>query len=68
MAKKTTLDVIALLLLIIGGINWAIWGISGGQWELLRVWIFGGVPVIADIIFVIVGLAGLYAIKFLGKK
>ena len=49
-------NVIALILTIIGSINWLLVGIF--SWNLVT-WIFG-VGVFARIIYVIVGLAGIW--------
>ncbi len=62
---KSVLDWIALVLLIIGGLNWGLVGIGVGDIVAL---IFGSIPVLATIIYVLVGLAALYTIYFLFKK
>jgi uncharacterized membrane protein YuzA (DUF378 family) len=62
---KSVLDWIALILLIIGGLNWGLVGIGVGDLVAL---IFGSIPVLATIIYVLVGLAALYTIYFLFKK
>jgi uncharacterized membrane protein YuzA (DUF378 family) len=53
------LDVITLILIIIGGINMGIVGLFG--FNIIDS-IFVGAPVIARIIWVIIGLAALYQI------
>lgn len=54
---------IALLLIIVGAVNWGLVGFF--QYNLVAD-LFGGVDsIIARVIFGIVGLAGLYAISFL---
>ncbi len=60
---KSTLDWIALILLIIGGINWGLVGLGVGDVIALI-----GVPILATIIYVLVGIAALYTIYFLMKK
>ena len=62
MAKKTVLDWIALILLIIGGLNWGLVGLGVGD-----VLVYLG-ETLATIIYILVGLAGLYTIYFLTKK
>ncbi|MDD5193730.1 MAG: DUF378 domain-containing protein [Candidatus Nanoarchaeia archaeon] len=62
--KKNVLDWIALILVIIGGINWGLFGINGTN---LVAMIFG-TSIIAKIVYILVGLAGLYMIYFLFKK
>ncbi len=60
------LDILALILSIIGCINWGLIGIF--QFDLVA-WIFGGQDaVFSRIIYTIVGLAGLWCISFLFRK
>ncbi len=57
------LNRVALILLIIGGINWLLVGLF--QFDLVAT-IFGGQSsILARIVYVIVGLCALYAFKFL---
>ncbi len=57
------MDKIALILVIIGALNWLLVGLFG--FDLVGS-IFGGqLALIPRIIFVIVGIAGLWSIKFL---
>lgn len=59
------LNYIALILVIIGAINWGLVGLF--QFDLVGA-IFGGMTsVISRIIFVIVGIAGLWALTFFGR-
>ncbi len=55
------LSVIAFILLIVGGLNWGLVGLLNFN-VVDR--IFSHIPAIARILFVIVGLAGIYAIVF----
>ena len=60
------MDTIALLISIIGSINWGLIGIF--QFDLVA-WIFGGQDaVISRIIYGIVGLAGLWCITMLFRR
>jgi uncharacterized membrane protein YuzA (DUF378 family) len=68
MKNLNVLDWIALILVIIGGLNWGLVGIFGFN---LVAWIFGAVYVIARIIYILVALAAIYMIIIaaaLGKK
>jgi len=57
------MDKIALILVIVGALNWLLVGLFG--FDLIG-WIFGGqLALMSRIIFIIVGLAGLWSIKFL---
>ena len=57
------LDIIALILTIIGGINWGLIGIF--QFDLVA-WIFGGQDaILSRIIYTLVGIAALWCISLL---
>ena len=57
------MDMLALILSIIGSINWGLVGIF--KFDLVA-WIFGGqTAVVSRIIYTIVGLAGLWCISLL---
>ena len=57
-------DKIAIVLVIIGAINWGLIGIF--NFNLVEA-IFGNMTVIARIIYGLVGISGLWAIKLLFK-
>ena len=60
------MDTIALILSIIGSINWGLVGLF--QFDLVA-WIFGGQSsVMSRIIYAVVGLAGLWCISLLFRK
>ena len=60
------MDTIALILTIIGGINWGLVGLA--KFDLVA-WIFGGqTAVVSRIIYALVGLAGLWCITLLFRK
>jgi hypothetical protein len=61
---KNALDWIALVLVIIGGLNWGLVGLF--SFNLVEA-IFG-VGVIATIVYVLVGLSALYMIYFASKE
>lgn len=61
-----SLDTIALILTIIGAINWGLVGLA--KFDLVA-WIFGGqTAVVSRIIYALVGLAGLWCITLLFRK
>ena len=62
---KNVLDWIALVLVIIGAVNWGLVGIAGLD---LVDSILGSIPILAKIVYILVGLAGLYTIYFAVKK
>jgi uncharacterized protein len=59
-----TIDYIALILVIIGAINWGLIGFLG--FDLVRV-IFGDMTLVSRIIYAIIGICGLYALSFFGR-
>lgn len=61
---KTWLDVLALILVIIGALNWGLFGLF--QLDLVAS-ILGSIAWLATTVYVLVGLAGLYMIYFLAK-
>ena len=60
------MDTLALIISIIGSINWGLVGIF--QFDLVA-WLFGGqAAVISRIVYTIVGIAGLWCITMLFRK
>lgn len=60
------MDTIALILAIIGSINWGLVGIA--KFDLVA-WIFGGqTAVVSRIVYALVGLAGLWCITLLFRQ
>lgn len=58
------LDLIALILVIVGGINWGL--ISILDWNLVEK-LFGAMSMLSQIVYGIVGLAAVYLLVILGK-
>ncbi len=52
-----TLDVIAAILLVIGGLNWGLIGLF--HFNLVSM-LFGKIPVLENIVYIVVGLAAVY--------
>lgn len=50
---------IAYILIVIGAINWGLVGLLNLD---LVATIFGGVPILAKLIYILVGLSGVYAL------
>ena len=59
------IDTIALVLIIVGAINWGLIGIF--NFNLVET-IFGGFSVISRIIYILVGISGLWSIKTVIEK
>ncbi len=64
MAKKSFLSLVALILVIIGGLNWGLYGLF--NFDLVD-FVLGSIPILAKIVYVLVGLSALYMLKYLGK-
>ena len=62
--KLNTLDWIALILVIVGGLNWGLVGIF--SFDLVAA-IFGSMSAISRIVYTLVGIAAIYMIFFIGK-
>jgi uncharacterized membrane protein YuzA (DUF378 family) len=60
----TVLDWVAVVLVIIGGLNWGLVGIF--SFDLVAA-IFGVMSAISQIIYVLVGLSALYLVFMVGK-
>ena len=60
------MDTIALILSIVGAINWGLIGFA--KFDLVA-WLFGGqTAVVSRLIYALVGLAGLWCITLLFRK
>jgi len=62
---KTALDWIAIVLVIIGGLNWGL--VGAGGWDLVQI-IFGSVAWLARAVYILVGLSALYMLYFAFAK
>ncbi|MBD3310002.1 DUF378 domain-containing protein [Candidatus Woesearchaeota archaeon] len=72
MAKEnmTTWDWIAYVLLVVGGLNWGLVGIGNlaeMNLDLVQL-LLGGIPVLRDIVYILVGLSAVYALFAIAKK
>jgi uncharacterized membrane protein YuzA (DUF378 family) len=54
------LNIVTLIIIIIGGINWGLVGLSD-SWNVVAL-IFGFSPILLKIVYIIVGLSGLWQI------
>lgn len=60
------MDTIALILSIVGSLNWGLVGIF--QFDLVA-WIFGGQDaLLSRIVYTVIGLAGLWCVSFLMRR
>lgn len=58
------LDYTALIITVIGALNWGLVGLF--KFNLVS-WIFGDMSWISRIIYVVVGICGLYLLSFIGR-
>ena len=63
--EKNALDWIALVLVIIGGLNWGLFGLF--SFDLVKT-LFGSIAWLAKLVYVLVGLSGIYMIYFAAKN
>lgn len=62
---KKAINVLAYILVIIGALNWGLWGFF--QFDLVA-WLFGGnTTTLSRIIYGVVGLAGLWSLSCFGS-
>ncbi|QGU95602.1 DUF378 domain-containing protein [Clostridium bovifaecis] len=59
-----TLDTLALILVVIGAVNWGLIGFF--RFDLVAA-LFGDMSGFSRVVYALVGLAGLYAISFFGR-
>ncbi|MGC9309873.1 MAG: DUF378 domain-containing protein [Candidatus Nanoarchaeia archaeon] len=62
---KNIIDLIALILVIVGALNWGLVGIGG--WNLVNL-IFGSVAWLEQVVYILVGLSGIWMIFASMKK
>jgi len=64
MNKLNTIDWVALVLLVVGGLNWALVGLFG--FDLVAA-IFGDASILSRIIYTLVGLSAIYVLVIIGS-
>lgn len=64
MKKLSALDWLAMILVIVGGLNWGLVGIF--KFDLVNA-ILGGIPLLQNIVYILVGLAAVYMIVIATK-
>jgi hypothetical protein len=64
--RANYLDWTSLVLVVVGAINWGLVGLGGfvgANWNLVNL-VFGSIPLIENLVYLLVGLAGLYELYF----
>ena len=59
------MDILALILAIVGCLNWALVGLF--QFDLVA-WLFGAGAILSRIVYVVIGLAGIWCISFFFRR
>lgn len=62
--RLTGLDYLALILVVVGALNWGLIGLF--RFNLVNA-LFGGVPAIESIVYILVGLAGIWTAVVVGR-
>lgn len=67
---KNIIDWIASILVIVGALNWGLIGIGLFIKKNLNIvnLILGSIPILENLVYILIGLAGLYTIYSLFKK
>ena len=64
--RVNAIDWLSLILVIVGGLNWGLVGIGNflnANWNLVNM-LFGSIPTLESLIYVLVGAAALYELYF----
>lgn len=64
-SKSCIIDMIAWILILIGGLNWGLVGFFNFD---LVAFLFGDMSMISRIIYAVVGLASIYGLIFISRK
>lgn len=64
MNKLSILDWVALILIIVGGLNWGL--VGAFKFDLVAA-IFGTMSAFARVVYVLVGLSAIYTLLIIGK-
>ena len=59
------MDILALILSIVGSLNWALVGLF--RFDLVA-WLFGAGALLSRIVYVVIGLAGIWCISFFFRR
>lgn len=52
------IDVVAAVLLVVGGLNWGLWGLF--EFDLVATLLGGNTAILAKIVYTLVGIAAVY--------
>ncbi|MBU1975930.1 MAG: DUF378 domain-containing protein [Nanoarchaeota archaeon] len=63
--NKKPINLVAMILLIIGGLNWGL--IGAFKFDLVDT-LLGSIPILRDIVYILVGIAAIYMIVEMAMK
>ena len=59
------MDILALILSIVGGVNWGLFGIF--DFDLVA-WLFGTMSLLSRVVYIVIALSGVWCISFLFRR
>ena len=59
-----TLDIVALIVLVIGGLNWLL--VGAFNFDLVAALLGGQAALISRIVYILVGISAVYCLRFFG--
>ena len=59
------LNVISLILVLVGALNWGLWGLF--EFDLVAYLFGGNTSGLSRVVYTVVGLGGVWGLSFLGK-
>jgi len=70
--SKKAIHITAVVLIIIGAINWGLIGLgdltsSGRNWNIINV-VLGNIPTLESVIYILIGVAGILKLIHIFKK
>lgn len=64
--RTSYLDWVSLILVVVGALNWGLFGVGmliDANWNLVNL-VFGTIPTLEAVVYLLVGLAGVYELYF----
>ena len=65
MADRSVLDWVALVLVVVGGLNWGL--VGAANMNLVNM-LLGSLPMVEKVVYILVGLSALYTVYYLFKE
>ncbi len=67
MKHHSPLHKVAWILVVVGALNWGLVGVTANDWDLVTA-LFGGVPWLRELVFILVGVSGLVLLMGMAQK